>query len=314
MEPVIQQLLASDEPSIRYKVRVGVLGEDPQSPAMQALREEIRASPRVTALLATAASHGIYQKWGGSHWVLNVLSDLGCPPGDPAIAPLIDRTCALWLSERHIASVPVINGRPRRCTSQEGNMLYALLTLGFDDGRADRLVENILRWQWPDGGWNCDKKPEAATSSFEETWIPLRALTLYARVRNHAAARNTAARAAEVLLKRHLFRRLRDGSVITPRFLLLCYPPYWHYNILIGLKVMVEAGFINDPRCEEALDLLESKRLPDGGFTAETVNYITGTARKSNYSAVSWGGKRMAKMNEWVTAEALCVLVASGRM
>jgi len=32
---------------------------------------------------------------------------------------------------------------------------------------------------------------------------------------------------------------------------------------------MVEAGSSADPRCTEALDLLEAKRLPDGGGRAE---------------------------------------------
>src|SRR5687767_5957992 len=48
-------LLESNEPSIGWKVRVGVLGEDAQSRAVRALREEIRASPRVRALLARRA-------------------------------------------------------------------------------------------------------------------------------------------------------------------------------------------------------------------------------------------------------------------
>ena len=319
MEPIIEQLLTSDEPSIRYKVRVGVLGEDPESSGMRALREEIRTSPRVTALLSgrTAAGiipGGVYSKWNGAHWTLAVLADLGYPPGDAAIAPLIDQTCACWLSDRHITSVQIINGRARRCASQESNALYAILTLGFDDERADRLAEHLLRWQWPDGGWNCDKNPDASISSFHETWIPVRALARYAHMRNHDAAREATARAAEIFLKRRLFRRLRDGNIMASSFLKLCYPPYWHYTILNGLKVLAEADCIHDPRCAEALDLLERKRLPDGGFPAEIVYYVTGSDRRTGRSVVSWGGQRAAKMNPWVTAEALCVLAAAGRI
>ena len=44
-----------------------------------------------------------------------------------------------------------------------------------------------------------------------------------------------------------MFKRKRDGSVIDKHFVLLSYPPYWHYNILFGLKVMAEAGFIIRP-------------------------------------------------------------------
>jgi hypothetical protein len=48
---VIDMLLHSDEPSIRWKVLVRVLAEDPHSTKIKELREEIRVSPRVKALL-----------------------------------------------------------------------------------------------------------------------------------------------------------------------------------------------------------------------------------------------------------------------
>ena len=189
-----------------------------------------------------------------------------------------------------------------------------MLKLGFIDERADQLAENLMRWQWPDGGWNCDKKPSASVSSFHETWIPVRALALYANLCDHDGAREASARAADVFLSRKLFRRLRGGDVIKSHFVQLCYPPYWHYCILNGLKVMVEAGFIKDNRCEEALDQLEMKRLDDGGFPAESTYFSASPSGSSNYSPVKWGVKGPGKMNEWVTADALCVLAASGRL
>ena len=73
-------------------------------------------------------------------------------------------------------------------------------------------------------------------------------------------------------------------------FLLLSYPPYWHYHILFGLKVMAEAGFIADPRCKEALDLLESKRLAEGGFPAEESYSRPTNPTLSGYTPVRWGG------------------------
>jgi hypothetical protein len=318
IEPIIEQLLASDEPSIRYKVRAGVLGEDPASPALQVLREEVRTSPRVMKLLAERRDNGtipgsVYQKWKGAHWVLAVLADLGYPAGDAALAPLVDQVCACWLSERHVESVPIINGRARRCASQESNALNAMLTLGFYDARADLLVDNLLRWQWPDGGWNCARALDASVSSFHETWIPLRALARYARVTGHQGAQQAVDRAAEVFLSRRLFRRRRDGRVMKSEFLQLIYPPYWHYTILNGLKVMAEIGRINDPRCAEALDVLEGKRLPDGGFPAERTYYTTQRSTSKGNSLVDWGGKHADRMNPWVTADALSVLKAAGR-
>jgi len=44
-ESLFRSLAASENPSIRWKVRVGVLGEDPSSRALRKIREEIRSSP-----------------------------------------------------------------------------------------------------------------------------------------------------------------------------------------------------------------------------------------------------------------------------
>jgi len=44
------------------------------------------------------------------------------------------------------------------------------------DEQTEYLVMKLLGWQWADGGWNFDKRPEASHSSFWESWTPLRAL------------------------------------------------------------------------------------------------------------------------------------------
>jgi hypothetical protein len=44
--------------------------------------------------------------------------------------------------------------------------------LGLCDDRTDELVSRLVTWQWPDGGWNCDKRSGALTSSFQETLLP----------------------------------------------------------------------------------------------------------------------------------------------
>jgi len=123
-----------------------------------------------------------------------------------------------------------------------------------------------------------------------------------------------AEQAAEVFLTRQLFKRRRDGQVINQRFIRLHYPLYWHYDILFGLKVMAEAGLIGDPRCAAALSLLESKRLPDGGFPAEETYARTNRPQLSGYSPVTWGGTSQKSMNPFVTADALYVLRMARRL
>jgi hypothetical protein len=80
------------------------------------------------------------------------------------------------------------------------------------------------------------------------------------------------------------------------------------------LKVMAEAGFISDPRCREALDLIETKRLPDGGFPAEESFSRPTRPQLSGYTPVAWGGKNWKRLNPFVTADALYVLRAAGRL
>jgi hypothetical protein len=331
---IISSLLASGEPSIRWKTRANVLGEDMSSPSMKELQEEIRESPRVRTLLkhfdkAGRLSYGgnVYEKWQGAHWVLASLADIGYPPGDEHLVPMKDRVFEFWLSDFFYTEfacdtkaksyqhkgVPIMEGRYRRCAAQQGNALFVALKLGLNDSRTDRLVERLLHWQWPDGGWNCDRNPDASHSSFMETLIPLRGLSQYALRHNDPDVRKAIGSAAEVLLKRHLFRRVSNGKIINEDFMRLHYPLYWHYDVLGGLKVLAEAGFITDDRCRDSLDLLEEKALPGGGWAAEKRFYSISENFKAGADYVDWGGTGKNIFNAWVTVDVLYVLRKAGR-
>ena len=130
---------------------------------------------------------------------------------------------------------------------------------------------------------------------------------------DHVKLRKAAERAADIFLKRQLYKRNRDGRLMKEEFTRLHFPCYWKYDILFGLKVMAEAGFIEDPRCEDALTLLESKRLPDGGFPAERKLYKAVEKPQRGGSLVDWGGTSRVRSNPFVTADALSVLKAAGR-
>jgi hypothetical protein len=258
--------------------------------------------------------HHPYSKWKGAHWVLLQLAELGYHPVGRELIPLRNQVYEWLLSERHLKSVKVINDRARRCGSQEGNAIFSTLTLGISDQRVEQLISNLVKWQWPDGGWNCDKKPSAHTSSFHETLPPFRALALHARITACKTSRRAAEKAAELFLSRKMFLRKKDDLVMDPGFTRLAYPAYWHYNILAGLKAMAEAGLINDPRCRTALDLLESKRLPDGGWPAEIKYYRFSRETANGTTGIDWGGTNRTKSNPYVTADARLVLRAAGRI
>src|SRR5262245_61180574 len=192
---VVETLLQSDEPAIRFKVRTGYLGEDRDSKSIERLRGEVKDSPLVAALLRGRAKDGrirgpVYAKWQGAHWIMATLADIGYPTGDRSLLPIRDQLQDQWLGEQFYrefavdskakaysqTGVPVMEGRHRRCASQQSNALWSILKLGIADQRTHDFVERLLHWQWPDGGWNCDKNPAACHSSFMESVLPMRAL------------------------------------------------------------------------------------------------------------------------------------------
>jgi hypothetical protein len=335
---VVDALLQSSEPSIRWKVMVRVVGEDPSAREIKNLQEEIRQSPRAKALIAgrdqrCVREKYVYANWRGAHWTLAALREIGYPASDKSLLAMRDQILDHWLNEafyaefessssvpkyRSAEGVPQIQGRYRRCASQQGNALYSIVKLGLADQRSDGLVERLLHWQWPDGGWNCDRKPSAHTSSFNETLLPMLGLAAHAARAEDQAARAAASKAAEVFLSRHLFKRRTDGTVISAHWLRPKYPRYWHYDMLGGLVAMAEMDLIKDRRCGDALELLERKELPSGGWAAEGRFYKVSpsmdiSTRFGSVSLVDWGGSGNRRMNEWVTADALYVLRAAGR-
>ena len=329
---VIDGLLESDEPSIRWKVRCDVLGDDPDSKKMRALREEVRRSPRVRALLSRRDNEGrlighVYAKWQGAHWILATLADLGYPERDKALLPVRDQVLDCWLHEDFYEEfnvdskadaykrrgVPIMQGRYRRCASQQGYALFFLIALGLENERVHDLAERLLHWRWPDGGWNCDKEPAAAKSTFIHTIHSMRGLQAYGARFGDTPALAAAKKASEIFLSRQLFKRQSDGSIMKAEFVKLHYPLYWHYDILFGLKALGEVALLRDPRCAAALDLLESKELPDGGWPAESRYYSVSQQITLSADWVDWGGTSRKRLNPWVSADALAVLRRAGR-
>lgn len=314
---------------------MGLLGESRDDLRVEKLEQRIRGSIRVRALLShenarrvPGTARSVYYKWQGTHWVLASLAELGFPRGDKSLYALRDHALALWLRptfrrefvalNRKDASktigVPVLRGRARRCASQQGSALRYLSLLQIGDDRAEELVRLLLKWQWPDGGWNCDKNPSADTSSFMETLLPMRGLAAHAEASHDRSSRAAAKRAAEVFLSRRLYRRCSDGAPMSQDFLRLHYPLYYHYDVLGGLKGIGEAGMLRDPRTEEALDWLETRELPDGGWPADARFYRVSRTFSPASEFVDWGGTGGHRSNDWVTIEALSVLQAAGRL
>jgi hypothetical protein len=207
-----------------------------------------------------------YKKWWGTHWRLVELADLGISVPPERVQPGIDQEAG-WLTST-VDDPCRVDGRSRRHASMEGNAVYAFSRLGFAQHPTTRcLVEALIEWQWPDGGWNCDRRRTAHRSSFHESVTPALGLAAYAHRTGDEAALAAADRTAELLLEHRLFRSQGTGEPIHPSWTRPHYPPYWHYDVLQGLRLLYAVGRLDDPRASAALDLLEQSRRRDGTFS-----------------------------------------------
>jgi hypothetical protein len=301
MDSAVEWLLQATEPAIRGMTRRDLLGEE--------FGEDVLAGDNVRALLGAAATKHPYSKWTGAHWRIVSMVELEVPAGEPRAMVAADQVLETMTRSRKYG-VLVVNGLTRRCGSIEGNALAACSRLGLaDDPRTQGMAEGLLEWQWPDGGWNCDKSPEAHRSSFHETHSAAWGLHEYWRATGDTAARDGAVRAGELFLEHRLFRRLKDGAVINRKWLRPSYPPYWHYDILQGLLVLSRLGLAKDARAADALDELEQQRLPDGRWTVGPP-WWRPAGGNSSQEVVDWG---RSGPNEMVTLNALRVLRSAGR-
>ncbi|HYM67564.1 MAG TPA: hypothetical protein VEW68_09750 [Patescibacteria group bacterium] len=242
-----------------------------------------------------------YSKWKGAHWRLVSLVELGVPRSSPA-ARAAARTVLDWVATR--SEPTVIRGLERRHASIEGNALYAACRLGMAKNRiVRRLVEVLLRSQWPDGGWNCRSDRDAHHSSFHESLAPIFGLAEFHRATGDAAALRAARRTGELLLEHRLYRSSTTGGVIDSEWRHIHWPHYWHYDFFHGLRALERLGLLNDPRAGEARELLASLRRGDGTWAAGGRRYWRRGGTGTGVEAVSW-----ADAHEIVTPIALAML------
>jgi len=322
--PIVKRLISDSNPVIKYKAFKLLLDKPENSPEMTRLKQSIKNSLMARRLLSKRKSDGTimnahpYQKWQGPHWTLYSLAEIEYPRGDRLLLPMRDQAYNWLLEEKHLEYpqsllIPGQEGRFRRCASQEGNAIWYSIKLGIDDERTKLLVQRLIKWQWPDGGWNCDKRPQARKSSVIESLLPLRALYLAGQTYNDREALEYAERTAEYFLKRNLYRRMQDGRMILPNFDKIQYPVFF-FDILFILLVMAEIGKIKDIRCSEALNMLKSKQLSDGGFPLELKNCKTSDTIITRGSFADWGESGKTRMNPFVTIYALYVLKCAGKV
>ena len=314
IEPNVLEWLLDDRwPAVRRLTLIELLGRGSDETDVASLTANLAADPWVASLLAGQPIHP-YGKWGGAHWRLFALAELGVSNETPGAAGSIneafDAVLDWLLSPGRQRRIKPIDGRYRNCSSQEGAALWAACRLGIGhDAELQLLAERLVLWQWPDGGWNCDIRPKAHHASFNESWMPLRGLIAFRRRlgRGHAddGLDQAIDRSAEFFLRHRIVESERSGELANDHVTALRWPPYWHYALLPGLRAIADAGRLDDRRAMVAIDRLVSQRSDDGRWWPEGRYWKSPGSTGSGVELVRWGRDGEARM---LTLQAVEVL------
>ena len=267
--PAHLKWLLDSDPAIRWQVMRDLTGESPS--AIAAERSRVATEGWGARLLALQSPAG---NWGGPNedrgllmtlYTLVVLKDLGLDPASRQARKMIARV------EKRLVFKP-LNNRPFLHGETEPCINGRILAIGaYFKEPNDALAHRLLDQQLEDGGWNCEavepsaKRPLSRRSSFHTTICVLEGLLDYERAGRKSAALTRARRRGEnYLLARRMFRSLRTGDVIDPRWLRFSFPAFWHYDVLRGLDYLRNAGIKPGRRVREAIEIVIQRRHQNG--------------------------------------------------
>ncbi|MGE5828537.1 MAG: hypothetical protein ACM30G_09275 [Micromonosporaceae bacterium] len=303
---MIDWLLDSD-PAIRWQVLRDLTG----APTGEVLAERARVATEGwgARLLARQGPDG---QWDGGTYFPSPFdrSEEGQPWTATTHTLALLRACGLDPdSEPARRAVALVRENSRW---EEGNQRYfdgevepcingtAVAIGAYFGENVEGIVARLVDEQLEDGGWNCEAERGSTRSSFDTTVNVLEGLLEHERATGGSPATIAARRRGEqYLLDRRLFRRQSTGAVIDPSWLEFSFPSRWHYDVLRGLDHLRSAGDPPDERIAEAIELLRSKRQPEGWWLLENTH-----AGRIHFAMEDGDGRP----SRWNTLRALRVL------
>lgn len=327
MEKTLAWLCEPEDPSVRYFALTRLLGRAPDDPEAAEARRRVTAEDPVARILGGQHPGGYWlkpedfyvrAKYRGTVWQIITLAELGADGQDPraraAAEFILDRAQDKQGGGFAFRGLgPGAGGSPPDvipCLT--GNMVWSLLRFGYID---DPRVTNALRWITRTQRFDDKDGPAPKGQDYdrhENCWGrhtchmgAVKALKALAEVppgrlpdELEAARRETVAKGAEYFLRHHVFRRSHDlGQVSKPEWLDFGFPRMWDTDALEILDLLTRLGY-RDGRMAEAVELVRSKRGPDGRWRLERTYNGRSRARI----------ERLGEPSKWVTLQALAVL------
>jgi hypothetical protein len=312
---VVEWLLEENQPAVRYRALVDLLGRAETASEVRSTRSRIARVGWAHDLLERQGPKGFWEareprnvkEWveflyfpvfGATNWRALVLSDLGLDATNPRIKKVAD----LLFDYKLRLSSPFNFYHEEMCIS--ANTARMLTRFGYaDDPRVRKLYDWLIEDQRKDGGWNCSQR----TPGTLDVWEPLAAFASLPKAKRSPKMEEAIARGAEFYLERKL---TEEGRPYAP-WLRLHYPNHYYYDILVGLDVLTQLGYGGDRRLRPALKTLTDKRRADGTWLMDRLHPDIGPKveihpDKSKIKPLVI--EPSGKPSKWITLKALTVL------
>ncbi len=298
---VVKWLLESEDPSVRYRTLVELLGCSLSDFDVQICKNQITASLPVKILLGKMHPDGFwlqknprtgkvvgdgvaYGAFATTHFCLSYLAELGMDRSHPQIAKAAERYLQLQNMDGDFYG---------HFSCLLGYNIRTFTMLGYkDDPRVKRSIDLLLNTKRLDGGYLCDihegkYKTKSVKSCIRGSVKALLAFSYFPEYWNHDRIK--------LLVQYFLFR---DGIFKSTKLMELVnkdmernsFPIAWRANVFEILLSLGRMGYGKDRRLERAWKLLDVKRDAEGRYLLDW------TPRQSPWRI----GKRNAS-NKWIT-------------
>ena len=298
---VVTWLVESEDPSVRYRTLMELLGRSITDFDVQECRNQITASLPVKTLLDKMHPDGYwlqknprtgnafgddvaYGAYGTTHYCLSYLAELGMDRSHPQITKAAERYLLLQKMDGDFYG---------HFSCLLGYNIRTFTMLGYkDDPRVKRSIDLLLNTERLDGGYLCDLhegkyKTKSAKSCIRESVKALLAFSCFPEYWNHDRIKQLV---YYFLFRNGIFKSTKLTELVNKDMELSSFPITWRANVIELLLALGRMGYGKDRRLERAWKLLDFKRDTKGRYRLDW------TPRQSPWRI----GKRNTS-NKWVT-------------
>lgn len=275
--------LLDSDPALRWQVERDLLSAPPE--AWRATRARVATEGWGADLLSKQDDDGQWaggsyfpagyfdspeqqepgQPWIATTWSLKGLRELGL---DASV--LGDTASRLDENSRwDYDDLPYWGGEVDVCINS-----FTLANGAWLGADVSRLVVWFPSHRLDDGGWNCEaEEGDSVRSSFHSTLNALCGMLAYEHITGDHSLREARHGGEEYLLSRRLMYRASTGELVGPFVDHFFFPNRHVYTALTALDYFRDAALLEgrgrDERMADAVDLVRSKRQPDGAWLQE---------------------------------------------